>query len=131
VREDGNGSLKAKSQINITPLVDVVLVLLIIFMVIMPILQRGFDGKLPPKRPGGGPEGSIVLEISSDGTLRVNRQPVTRGDLGEKLHAIFSARPDQPLFVAADDGVHYGEVIQVLDACRMPGGISDIAFILE
>jgi biopolymer transport protein ExbD len=123
---------RGKSEINITPLVDIVLVLLIIFMVITPIVQRGFDGQLPSgKAPKGPPIPSIVLQIAADGTLRINKEVVPETDLGDKLHAIFSTRPEEVLFVAVEDSVRYQDMIRVLDICRMPGRANGIAFILD
>ena len=127
----GKEGAKGKSEINITPLVDIVLVLLIIFMVITPIIQRGFDGRLPSKKPPEGPTKSIVLQIAADGTLRINKEVVSEADLGDKLHAIFSARQEEVLFVAVEDPVRYQDMIRVLDICRFPGRASGIAFILE
>jgi biopolymer transport protein ExbD len=127
----GKEGAKGKSEINITPLVDIVLVLLIIFMVITPIIQRGFDGRLPSKKPPEGPTKSIVLQIAADGTLRINKEVVSETDLGDKLHAIFSARQEEVLFVSVEDSVRYQDMIRVLDICRLPGRANGIAFILE
>ena len=124
----------AKSDINITPLVDVVLVLLIIFMVITPILQKGFDTSVPQKAPPSGtppPTNTIVLQIDPAGNMSVNKQPVTMQDLGEKLGAIYSTRPDKILFVDADDKTNYELLVKILDIAKGPGRVETIGFVLN
>jgi biopolymer transport protein ExbD len=129
------GSGKANSDINITPLVDVVLVLLIIFMVITPILQKGFDTSIPQKAenlpPNQAPQNTIVLQVDAEGNMSVNKQPVTMVDLGEKLGAIYSTRPDKILFVDADDKVNYEKLVKILDICKGPGKVETIGFVLN
>lgn len=127
------GSTKANSDINITPLVDVVLVLLIIFMVITPILQKGFDTSVPQKAPptNSPPQNTIVLQVDGEGNMSVNKQPVTLSDLGEKLGAIYSTRPDKVLFVDADDQLNYEKLVKILDICKGPGRVETIGFVLN
>jgi biopolymer transport protein ExbD len=127
------GSGKANSDINITPLVDVVLVLLIIFMVITPILQKGFDTSVPQKAQNTPTpaQNTIVLQVDAEGNMSVNKQPVTILDLGEKLGAIYSTRPDKILFVDADDKVNYEKLVKILDICKGPGKVETIGFVLN
>lgn len=127
------GTSTAKCDINITPLVDVVLVLLIIFMVITPILQKGFDTSVPQKAQNTNPSptNTIVLQIDAGGNMTVNKQPVTISDLGEKLGAIYSTRPDKILFVDADDKYNYGDLVKVLDICKGPGRVETLGFVLN
>jgi biopolymer transport protein TolR len=129
----GSGS-GPKSDINITPLVDVLLVLLIIFMVITPILQKGFNTQVPQKAPpSAAPQNStaIVLQIDAGGNMTINKQPVTLQDLGEKLGAIYATRADKVIFVDPDDKTSYDLVVKALDICRGPGRVETIGFVLN
>jgi biopolymer transport protein ExbD len=121
------------SDINITPLVDILLVLLIIFMVITPILQKGFSTQVPQKAEttSNAPSTAIVLQISKDGSMAINRQPVTMQDLGEKLGAIYATRADKILFVDVDDKSAYEPVVKALDIARGPGKVETIGFVLN
>ena len=111
------------SQINVTPLVDVMLVLLIIFMVTAPILQQGVPVDLP-KVAGGplaGQEEQLVVNVAKGGQLYLNDTPLTPEQLAEKLRAIAAARPDRQLYVRADQAVLYGQVMVVMGAVRDAG----------
>jgi biopolymer transport protein TolR len=118
------------ASINITPLVDILLVLLIIFMVITPIIQKGFQTTLP-KGGGSEPSGAIVLQIFRDGRLFLNRQPVPEDDLAAQLGAIYRTRGDKVLFIDAEDRVPYGTLVRVLDTCRAPGRAETVGFVLN
>jgi len=123
-----------KSDINITPLVDILLVLLIIFMVITPILQKGFNTQVPQKAPpSSAPQNStaIVLQIDAGGNMTINRQPVTLQDMGEKLGAIYATRSDKIIFVDPDDKTNYDLIVKALDLCRGPGKVETIGFVLN
>jgi len=128
------GAARPKSDINITPLVDVLLVLIIIFMVITPILQKGFDAQVPEKaevKPGSAAPNVIVLQIGADGGLAINRSSVTLADLGDRLGAIYATRPDKILFVDADDRAKYNDVVKALDIARSQGKVETIGFVLN
>ena len=128
------GKKGAMSEINITPLVDVVLVLLIIFMVITPILQKGFDTSVPQKAPPTGqppPTNTIILQVGPEGSMTINKQPVEMMELGDKLGAIYSTRPDKILFVDADDKLTYEMLVKILDICKGPGKVETIGFVLN
>ena len=128
------GHKGAMADINITPLVDVVMVLLIIFMVITPILQKGFNTQVPPKAPpttDPSKTNAIVLSIDASGNMSINKQTVTMQDLGEKLGAIYATRADKVLFVDADDKATYESVVKALDICRGPGHVETIGFVLN
>jgi len=128
------GASKAKSDINITPLIDVLLVLLIIFMVITPLLQKGFDTQVPQKAQNTSPNqpsNVIVLQIDANGALSINRKSVTFSDLGDELNAIYSTRPDKVLFVDADDKAKYEDVIKAVDLAKSHGKVETIGFVLN
>jgi|WetSurMetagenome_2_1015567.scaffolds.fasta_scaffold217740_2 biopolymer transport protein ExbD len=116
--------------VNVTPLVDVLLVLLIIFMVITPMLQKGFQTQVP-KRDGGGGSTAIVLQLFKDGRMALNQQVVPEGDLPARLTAIYATRSDKSLFLDAEDRVHYDAVVRALDLCRAPGRAETIGFELN
>src|SRR5438093_3796802 len=106
----------AISQINVTPLVDVMLVLLIIFMVTAPILQQGVPVDVP-KVAGGplaGQEEQLVVNVGKGGETYLNDTPMPLDQLTEKLRAIVLARPDRQLYVRADQAVPYGVVMRVM-----------------
>jgi biopolymer transport protein TolR len=116
----GNESI---SQINVTPLVDVMLVLLIIFMVTAPILQQGVPVDLPKVSAGplAGQEEQLVVNVAKGGQFFLNDTPMTAEQLTTKLRAIAAARPDRQLYVRADQSVPYGQVMQVMGAVRDAG----------
>jgi biopolymer transport protein ExbD len=117
-------------QMNVTPLVDVVLVLLITFMVITPLLTKTFWVHTPAQRTEEvertqlADEQPLVLRITRDGTLRVNGADVTLAELPERLRRMFAARDDHVLFFDADDDANYGLVMQALDQAREGGAVT-------
>jgi biopolymer transport protein ExbD len=123
-------------QMNVTPLVDVVLVLLIIFMVITPLLSKTFWIHTPTQEQeettvqDSDPTQPLVLRIDPDRTLLINGSPITYDELPERLRRIFAARSDHVLFFDADDHASYGFVVQVMDRAR-EGGAVTIAALTE
>jgi biopolymer transport protein ExbD/biopolymer transport protein TolR len=120
---------------NVTPLVDVVLVLLIIFMVITPMLARKLWLRLPEKpddvaAPAPDERPPVVLSLGEDGAIRVNREAVSDADLPDRLRRIFGARRDHTLFFSAHDDAEYGDAMHLMDRAR-EGGASTIAVITE
>lgn len=123
-------------NMNVTPLVDVVLVLLIIFMVVTPLLTRNFwlnipkketDEKTPPPPDADKP---VVLTMDSQGVIKINRQVVERRELRDKLQRIYAARKDNILFFDAGDDVPYGKAAEVMDIART-GGARTISILTE
>ena len=117
----GGGRNSVKSEINVTPLVDVVLVLLIIFLVTMPILMRELDLEVPRKSEElveVEPEAQVVVEVASDGTIKLNGIETGKFDLAEKIASSLKNRRDKIVFVGFDDELKYGEAVQIMDLVK-------------
>jgi biopolymer transport protein ExbD len=113
-----------KSDINITPLVDVVLVLLIIFMVVTPLLQRGYETKVPPRVQTSTPPpmtDQIVLRLGVDGYYYINREQFTERDFIAKLDEVTKGRENRVVFLAADGNILYDKVAHFIDLCDAHG----------
>jgi biopolymer transport protein TolR len=113
----------AISNINVTPLVDVMLVLLVIFMVTAPILQQGVDINLPKVKAAAltGEEQQLVVAVNRAGQIYLNDTLITVPELGPKLQAILKLRPDRQVFLRADQSVRYGEVMRVISTIKGAG----------
>jgi len=130
-RKRNNGS-KLIAEINVTPLVDVVLVLLIIFMVTAPMLQMGIDVNLPRVKSKSidVTEEKLVLTINAGKEIFINKNKISITDLGAKLESIFASRIDREVFMRADKNVPYGFVVEVMSAVRK-AGVDKLGMITE
>ena len=134
--ELGGNNKRIKPQMNITPLVDVVLVLLIIFMVVTPLLTKQLwlnvppkvEDEAPPPPPGAVPP--LVLTVERDGVTKVNGEPIERKDLAQRLLRMVNARPDKVVFFDADSALDYGKALEVMDLVR-GGGVDTLAVLAE
>ena len=135
----GTGSGKTVApNINVTPLVDVVLVLLIIFLVVTPLMSKMFWVHLPkqekeevePEQLQDDPNPPLVLNVGADRTVQVNGVQIALQELPERLKRMFAAREDHILFFDADNGAEYGFAVDVLDLAR-EGGAVTIAPLVE
>lgn len=116
--------MATKAEPNVVPLCDVLLVLLIIFMVITPVVQRGMDVKLPETTQdtsGGLPSGLIVLTLKQDLSVLINQQPVELKMLQDELRRIYSTRQDKTIFIRADAKLPYSRVIELIDIAKGAG----------
>jgi biopolymer transport protein TolR len=118
-----SGGRRAVADINVTPFVDVMLVLLIVFMVTAPMMQQGIDVDLPetttqPIRVRNDP---LILSVKADGDYFLGRSKVPLAELQTKLEAIFDARDSKELFLRADKKAPYGVVVKAMAAARNAG----------
>lgn len=126
----GGKSRTAMSEINVTPLVDVMLVLLIIFMVTAPMMQQGIDIDLPETANSGvaTSDEPFVLEIRKNRKLYVGDTSLNMGELRQKLEAIFSTRKNKQIYLQADRTVDYGYVAEAMGEIRA-AGITNIGLV--
>ena len=119
----GNDSKRFLSEINVTPFVDVMLVLLVIFMVTAPMMQEGVDVNLPQAQGKSLPskEKRMTISITSTKEIYLNDRKIELSDLENKLRTVFQNRTDRQLFLRADEIVPYGFVVKTMAAVRNAG----------
>ena len=119
------GGKGQNAQINVTPMIDVLLVLIIIFMVITPIAPRGLQALVPPQADTPPPPGlvprDIVISVAKDGTIEINHQPVDPAALPERLAELYRRHINDHVFVRGDRNLDFQAVAQIIDLARGAG----------
>jgi biopolymer transport protein TolR len=130
------GKKGAISSINITPYIDILLVLLIIFMVITPIRQMDLDVKVPqtsndePNKPSAPDPSVIVVSVGESAQIAINQEQISVADLGPKLQEIYSKRANKNMFVSASAKLPYGDVVRIIDIAK-GAGVQDVGLLTE
>ena len=121
----GGGGGGLTNEINVTPMIDVLLVLLIIFMMVVPMARKAIDIQLPDPNPAVAPANAvsqqIVLEVLPNGAFAVNKEPLNKDNLTKRLKEIYDPRPDKLIFIKGDPTVKYQDVIFAMDMARQAG----------
>jgi len=124
---------RAQAEINITPLIDILLVLLVIFMAALPLTEKMLETELPrTTAPPGSPAASesIVLEYAADGRLAINKQPVMLDDLEDRLRSLFADRRNKTMFIDGAGALRYKYIVQVIDAAK-GAGVERVGIVTE
>jgi len=130
-----NEGAKISSEINVTPMVDVMLVLLIIFMVVTPMLQKGVSVDMakvdnPTQMPDADKEDALLVSVTRDGMVYFGTDQITIDNLTTKVKDRLSGKMDKRVYVKADMRAHFGSVVQVVDSVRA-AGVDDLGLLTD
>ena len=120
----GGHSGGPKSEINVTPLVDVMLVLLTIFMILQPMLQMGYDVNVPPNQTSEAPQvttDQIIVSLTANNEIFLNKERVDRSNLPIRLQEVLRNRGNKPVFFSCEDAVKYDKAMEIMDVVRNNG----------